>query len=266
MLWQNIILMSKQIIDNYNNEIVDIYHRENIFGLRGSNDDFMINGHQVLSWYYDVVRKGRVKYSQSFDFNKAFDELLILSEEIMFFLGNMYLYRPLMENPLRQGFRHGGKIIYPNYQNIYGRRYNMFIGVVSEKIYNYWGRIANLLAAYFPGLFKPRDIYFPGIIEKIGATYNKSENYIWLNSFKENQYIEFNARRKKYVHHHTHDTDFKYMHLNNIGNREALEDIVRERFELADYFKSHLSLAITGFVKTMLLIEDITIITIPEEI
>lgn len=147
---------------------------------------------------------------------------------------------------------------YPNIQNVESIRYSMFADTTSQKAYNFWDRIGDLLASFFPGLLKPFDISFIKVIEAIPKENQHSENFIWLKKFKETDYSELNKKRKKIVHYINSDTEFKYKHLERISDKESMQALQSERENLADFYKKHLSLTIAGFEKTLLFLDEIS--------
>ena len=254
----------EEIFWNYHNEIVKVYKEFHLTSLKGLDSEFIVNGRQILVWYIQIVRKGRIKYQKELEFDKLFDDLLFCSDEILYFLANMYLYKPFINNPIADGFLWSGKMLYPNYQNLEAKKYSMFANSVCEKLYNYWDRIGDLIAAYFPSLIKPEQVFFAKIIDIIPPEYHNSLNFIWLKEFKEKKFLDLNEKRKQTVHYITEDTTFKYNHLNSPRERDEIEKIYFERISLADYYKNHLLLTLDGFEKTMLLIEEISEKTITD--
>lgn len=248
----------ENIIWDFQRAIISVYNEHSLTSLKGLKDDFIVNERQILKWYFDVVRKGQCKYYEVFNFHQSFDDLIFCSDEIMYFLAHMYLYRPYLNNPVKDGFFFGDGMLYPNYQNLEAKRYSMFSNIVSEKLYNYWDRIGDLIATYFPTLIKPDKVFFPKAIEIIPCEYHNDENYKWLKEFKENSYRKLNQIRKLTVHYTTEDTQFKHRHLSGSGKKEQMEELFNDRYALADTFKVQLDLTLTGFEKTLLLIEKIT--------
>lgn len=248
----------RDIILEFHRAIIDIYKEHELKNLAGVNNDFMLNGRQIVQWHSDIVRKGMCKYSEVFNFFQNFDDLRFCCDESMYFLANMYLYRPYMNNPAQDGYALGENTIYPNEQNLEAKRYSMYAGTVSEKLYNYWDRIGDLLATYFPDLIKPDQVYFPKAIDIIPGDFHDNENYKWLKDFKDKKYMDLNNKRKQHVHYTTEDTQFKHEHLEKSTNREDVETLVKDRDDLADFYKDQLDLTLIGFEKTLLLIETIT--------
>ncbi len=254
----------RKVIQGFQEVMHEVYDQYNLTSLRGLNHEYTLNGKQIVSWYFEVVRKGRVKYHDSFDFNKNFDDLIFCSDEILYFLAQMYLYRPFMNNPLNDGFLHGEKIVYPNEQNLEAKRYNMIANIVSEKLYNYWDRIGDVLAVYFPELIKPKQVYFVKIIDAIPQEFRDDENYKWLEEFKVNHYTQLNRLRKRNVHYITVDTELKYHHLNKVWSRDEMVQWVEDRNAIADFYRKQYDYTFEGFEKTLNLIKKVTEVSLSE--
>ena len=176
----------------------------------------------------------------------------------MYFTALLYLYQPYLYNPLLDGMPFAGKILYPYSRPIETKRFNMFANTASEKVYNYWDRIGDLLTTYFPELIDPKNSYFATTIDKIPAEFHNSENYKWLKRFKENEFKDLNEKRKQVVHYISTDTKSKWSQAKNPFDKEEIVKTLAEQDKLPDYFKSQLKLSIEGFEKTISLIEEIT--------
>lgn len=250
--------MSRQnIIWEYQNAIKGIYREENINCLRGENESYLIKDRPILLWHSQVTRKCKLKY-QTFDQFKNIDDLLLYSDQVMHFTAQLYLYRPYLNNPLDDAFAmQSGMMVYPNYQNLEAKRYNMYTDIVSEKLYSYWHRIGDLIAAFFPELIKPERVFFATAFDIIPKEYHNIESYKWLKNFRETTFKEINSKRKEIVHYTSSDTESKYKLMFNKGEREEVETWVSERHRIADEFKNQIDISIEGFYQTMLMLEEI---------
>lgn len=254
----------KELLLEYQKAIVDIYVAENLTSLRGLDENYIINGNQIITWHSETVRRGRIKFKGRFDYMENFDDLLFCSDELMYFTAHLFLYRPFVNKPSQEGFNAWGKRIYPNHQNLEAKRYSMFADITSQKAYNYWDRIGDLIASYFPDKLKPNNVFFATAIEAIPDEFQQSENYKWLKKFKDTDYLELNKKRKRIVHYTSSDTDFKQKHLEITTDKIALQSLETERDFLADFYKNHISLTLTGFEKTLLFLDEINPILFPE--
>jgi len=105
---------------------------------------------------------------------------------------------------------------------------------------------------------KPHEIYFAKVIDSIPPQFQNSINYQWLKAFKEKEFAELNGKRKQIVHFATLATDYRHQHLEVSDDIDKLEILQRERENIADYFKEHISLTLEGFEKTLLFLEEIS--------
>ncbi len=254
---------AEEVIIEYQKQIADIYKSRSLGCLSGIDLKFEVNGRQILVWYFKAVRRGIIA-NKSFDFQKSFDDLLFCSDEILHFTALLFLYQPYMNNPLKEGYQLGEKMVYPNRQNLASKRYAMYANSLSEKVYNYWDRIGDLLAAYFPDKIDPKQIYFGKTVDNIPNEFHGSANYKWLKEFKETEYKKINDKRKQIVHYITLDTQFKHTHLEYSDNKSMLEDLIKERDNLPEFFKGQIQFTLTGFEKTIALIEEISEVNLKE--
>src|SRR5690606_389228 len=200
-----------EIIWDFQREIAKIYEEENLDSIEGPDQEFDVNGQNILALFFDTVRKGQNKFPD-FDFHKSFDDICFCCDEIMYFTAQLYLYEPYLYNPLLYGYPFAGKILYPYSRTIENKRFNMFANTVSEKVYNYWDRIGDLLATYFPELIKADKAYFTTTIDKIPEDFHGSKYYQWLKHFRDSDFKELNKKRKQIVHYISIDTTFKWNH------------------------------------------------------
>lgn len=253
-----------ELIWQIQSHLVKIYKEQELTCLKGIDNNYKLNGRQILTWHSNTIHKGRIKYS-NFKFDSNFQDILFCSDEILFFLAQMYLYKPFINNPINDSYKLDKKTIYPNFENLEGFRYSMYAHVVSEKIYNYWDRLGDLLAVYFPAVFtNPKSIFFTTVIDRIPAPYNTSDNYKWLKTYRDGKFYALNEERKNNVHYLTTDRRFKDEHLQNVTDGIAMQQIIDKRYNLTEEYKEHMYLTLEGFEKTMQLIEEITKSTITD--
>lgn len=251
------MIQNERLINEIQDTIVDIYHQQKLNNLSGLDESYIIDGKPLLVWYYDTIRKSSLKLNGIVDYNKIIDDILFCCDELLYFTAHLYFYLPFINNPIKDGFYAHEEMIYPNYENLAGRRFNMFSDITSQKAYNYWDRIGDLIASYFPERIKPHNVFFPTSINAIPQEYQTSENYLWLKRFKENEYLKLNKMRKQIVHYNTSRTDFNHKHLDLVNDKDGMYELQAEREKLPDFYKNHITLAIEGFKKTLLFIEEI---------
>lgn len=245
-----------EIINQYQDTIRDIYDEENLKCLRGDNDSYKIKDKPILLWHSQVTRKCKITYG--FEQFENIDDLLLCSDEIMHFTAQLYLFRPYLNNPLKDAFKtDSGMVVYPNNQNLAAKRYYIYSDIVSEKLYNYWQRIGNLIGAFFPKLINPDRVYFSSAFDIIPKEYHHLDSYKWLKNFRDTTFKQINDKRREVVHYSSSDTDLKYKHIFSRGNQAEIEKWVNERHEIPDFFKMQIELSLEGFYQTMLMLEEI---------
>ncbi len=248
---------NQKLIYEFQDSIIEVYKQQNLTSLSGLDLEYIVNGKQIVKWHSDVTDKASLKYNGQFNYWENFDDILFCSEELMYFTANLFLYRPYINNPISDGFYFEGEMIYPNRQNLEGKRYNMFCDVAGQKAYNYWEKIGSLIASFFPEKFTNQKVYFSTAIKSIPDKFHSNENFLWLKKFLELQYLELNKKRKQIVHHSTSNTNYKNAHLKNASDRGAMSQLHNEHLKLADFYKSHINYTLIGFEKTLAFIEDI---------
>lgn len=208
-------------INEIEEKIRSIYSTEDLKSLSGTNSDYIVNGKQIFQWYCQIVEKSK-KLNPDFNFQKCFDDLCICSDEVIYFMAYLYLYKPYINNPTDKPICINGKTIYCNYQNIPSKRYFMFVNIVYEKMYNYWDKIGDFLGANFPQSIKPKNVYFKTALDVVNDYCKKSESLDWLNNFYSNEYTELNKARQNAVHYSGADTEYKWEYINNFTNYAEL--------------------------------------------
>lgn len=245
---------NSKLLFELENAIVETYNETGLKSLRSV--DYTLNGRNIRSEYLKAINI-RKKCQLDFNYIKCLDDLLFCSDELMYFTGNLYFYLPYINDPIEDAFPIEGEMLYPNNQNISGKRYNMFADVAYQTAYNYWDKIGDLLASFFPEKFKPNKIFFHSTVEAIFKDYKTLESIKWLNSFKELEYAELNQKRKQVVHYNTFDTTFKSEHLKNADDYSIISSLQNERKFLPEYFKNHINLCLKGFENTVTFIEGL---------
>jgi hypothetical protein len=149
-----------ELIWSFQEKIVQIYKQQHLTPLRGENDDYKINGKEILTWFHDVTNPNALKYNLHNIYFDLQNDLLICSDEMIYFTAHLFLYGPYTNNPLQEGHIFGESEIFPNRQNLEAKRYNMFADIISQKTYNFWDRIGDLIASFFPDRIKAHKDFF----------------------------------------------------------------------------------------------------------
>ncbi len=246
----------KELIHELNSEIYEIYEENSLLPLRGLDDSYMLNGKQLLMWYFDATKHCSSKINEHFNYFNNIDDLLFCSDEIIYFTAHLFLYLPYINTPLKDSFELDNKTYYPVYENLAGRRYDMFVGVCFEKVYNYWDRIGDLIASFYPTRFKG-NVYFSKTIKELECEYQGNPNYDWLKNFVDNEFTDFNQQRIDVVHYISKNTQQRWNQLWNFTDYEKSKVLTDKILFYADYFKQMNELCKIGFEKTLNLLEDI---------
>lgn len=241
----------KEIIEKYNSVIIDIYKEHNLKCLRGLNRECKIDGKDIYPWYREATHYFAEK-NKDFNFDKNLEDILFISDEIIYYTANVILYEPCINDPLRNRIKiNEGKTLYPNYQNLCSKRFDMFTDICFEKIYNYWDRIGDLIAACVEIGLNERNIYFTTVIDSIPKEYDNNKNFEWLKSYRWNEFKKINEKRINIVHYYSTGTDFQFEHLTASTNREKMIELMEERRSLPNFFKESINDTIKGFQNTL---------------
>lgn len=248
----------KTLIYELNQKILSIYEKENLIPLRGEDNSHKLpNGKEILAWHFEVTRHCWLYYKNNhFDYNRNIDDLLFSSDEIVYFLAHLYLYKPYINNPIKDSYHTGQNMVYPMNINLEGKRYDMYLGVVFEKIYNFWDRIGDLIASFFPKRFTG-NVYFSKTIIDLKIDYSGNADYDWLYEFVENEFMDFNKERINIVHYVSKNTDHVWEQLNHVTDFNKTKAFVEKRANYVEYFKDLNRKTIIGYEKTINLLEKI---------
>lgn len=257
-----------KLIKEWETNIVDIFRRENLTCLQGLDPDhdkhFRYKGLQLLMKYHEVTHQCAVKHAGSFDSFQLETDLYFISDEILYYLAHVYLFRPYINNPLVDAHRPPGYdfTVYPNIQNVHAKRYDMHIDTVFEKLYAFWNRIATLLNFFVDKPLSSHAIDFSRVIDILPTRFNQNDGYKWLQDFKLNGYRDFNLKRKAVVHHSTTGTSFRTQHLNARGYDEH-EQLMEDRRATPDFLRDNMYLAVETYYQTLVLLEEVNATDFP---
>lgn len=249
-------MKDEDLINQFNSRIIDIYKTNSLIPLRGENDSYKLNGKPFMSRFRDLTANCSSNINPNFNYYQNIDDLLFNSDEIIYFTAHLFFYKPFINTPLKDAFFTEKGMVYPIFTNLPGKRYDMFVGICFEKIYNYWDRIGDLIASFFPNQFKG-NVYFPITIKELDDKYTKSSNYIWLRNFVDNEYNQFNKQRINIVHYISKSTQQKWDQLDQVTDYEKSEALTNKILSYPEYFKEMNELCKIGFEKTLNLLKEI---------
>ena len=239
--------MGKIIIDKFYEELCKIYEKENLISL--SNTGYNYKGYNVMDCPLN-------KNNSDKNFNHFINhwDIITCSDDLKYFTGQLFFYKPFINNPEKE-------VIMPDkistyFQNLEDKRYLMFVTCSFEKAYNYWDRIGDRIASFFPDLLKSHQVNFSKIIDEVSKLDIESEDFMWLKGFKENQYKELNGVRKNMVHYYQYESKYRYDHTMNSSDLEKIKILWEEKISFPNYFKQHLNYALEGYIKMCLFLKE----------
>jgi len=240
-----------EILNSYNALILQTYQQEEIKCLRGEKeDDYILNGKEILTWHSNTCSKIT---DENFNAFENIDNLLMCSDEIMFFTANLFLIKDFLNKPVL--VKIGAKETFSFEQGLADKRFNMYCSIIFEKLYMFWSQIAQILKSYYIPDLENYKINFSIVMDKIRDKSN-SANMAWLISFKENGYKTFNSKRKDIVHNKSFDTMLKYELIKSLDSPHIIDELIQYRDGLPDYFKNEIVNSLIGFEKTLNLINE----------
>ncbi len=246
----------KEAIKSYYQAIQDVYDEKGLRCIRGLNNENEIDGKNVLMWHHEAIFPFQQK-NKDFNFLKNEFDIKLVSDEILYFTASTYLYLPYINEPIQDRYKMpGGGYIYPNDQNIFAKRYDMYIDVAFEKIYNFWDRIGDLIAACLAPDLDERKVYFSTAIDNVPEVLKEDENYKWLLAYRNNQYKSLNEKRRNVVHYYSTGTNFQHEHIFSATDLEKLKKIIAERKGISDFLKNNIEETIEGYTKTLELLKS----------
>jgi len=250
-------MTTQEIIYEYNNRLHAVYKQENLTCLKSILREGTENKKTPV--FFEIIEKNKSEFRSQFNYLKNYDNLLTRSDEILHYTGLLFLHRPYINNPIDEAFYTDEGIIYPNNQNLEAKRYYMYADTASEKVYNYWERIGDLLASFFPDIYSKNEMkYFSKTIDKIPKTFHNSRYFLWLKEFKQNQYKELNSHyRKSVVHQDSTDTNDRLNHAFIATQEKEIQEWIQKRHELADFYKNQIELSIKGYHQTLYFLQEV---------
>lgn len=245
------------LVEAYRARIQEIYDGEGLVNIRDIKRSSLRENPPIDTQFSNITRKAMVKYGTNyFD---LYDEILFCSDEVLYFVANLFLYRQFLNDPLVDAERFGGGMVYPNLGNFHSKRYAMFANVAAEKLYNFWDRLGDVLASFFPDIFNKDRVFFVDTVQRLPEQFRKGENYEWLLAFSKNEYVELNKIRKQTVHHFGVATRERQEHLDIFRDREAVQAWQAQRLGYLEFYQRHINLTIEGYQRLLHFLKEIDI-------
>lgn len=264
---------TKKIIDAYNQLIYEIYDREQISCL--SDNNYVYKGVNVLGLsnpaivkmvkvgLYDCLSEITDKLKRPrFSEVHAENEIMTATADIKYRLGTMYLYFPYIVKLHQSYYYLKGERQYYYEQSRDDARFNREIPIAFESLYKYWQRLSDYLLSFFPkALAACKGVsYFHTPLDYILSNHADllgSDNLQWLISFKDNNYLEFNKRRKFFVHTAGYDNEFFQNFLKANNKEDKVIEMDQERANILAFLKENLDNCLEGYLKMMAFLNEL---------
>lgn len=242
-----------ELLKSLNARIIEIYNEQDLSPITGKDSKMNLqNGKPLLSWSNSITRHRNCAFRATpVNYQHLIDDLMFISDELLYFTSHLFLYRPHISDPLKNAFTTAnGQVVYPVFTNFAGKRYEMYLNVCYEKAYNFWDRIGDLLASFFPSDF-PGNIYFLSVVRKLKTMYPVNADLVWLDNFATTVFYDYNETRKKSVHTITQRTENKWKQLGQVGDEQKSRELSDEILGYPDEFKKMLDFCSEGIVRTL---------------
>ncbi|MGC4020957.1 MAG: Cthe_2314 family HEPN domain-containing protein [Cyclobacteriaceae bacterium] len=237
-------MTSKEILDLIRDQILEVYSSQNMTCL--SDNQYNYNGVNIMA-----VPNSQLTI-ENWNSYKNLRDIVNCNQDLMYFAANLFLYRPYINNPLKEVDTQTMKFpVFHYHQNIYDHRYCTYVSNCFEKAYNYWDRIGDLLYSFYPSIIPNiRSVDFSRVIDKIYEIGERDADFIWLHNFKQNEYSILNGYRKDVVHYYQYETSYHFEHISNSTKPDVITKIWKEKSELPEYFKAQLEISCEGCLRT----------------
>lgn len=243
-----------KIIKDYVEQIENTNISKGIYSVL--NDNVRFSNKNFLQFATDITSKPRNQNVCISD-SKIIDDIARISQDLEYLIGEITQLKNYIGNYISNPQMLNDKIHYNYNMSFIDKRYFYLIGVMFEILYNFWDKIGDVLAIYFTPNLPNRQIYFPIVIDNIQSPYIQSQNYIWLKTFKENEYNYLNNVRKQVVHYFNIESEFYETYMLKSDNKPELLHLQEEKIGFTDILKKQFNMTISGLEKAFLLIDEI---------
>lgn len=232
-----------EVLDFLREKILAVYTSENMVCLSDNHFDF--KGVNIMA-----VPDAGFEHPL-WNSYKNLRDIINCNQDLMYFTGNLFLYRPLINNPLDDVDATTFDFPVSHYhQNIYDHRYCSYVSAAFEKAYNFWDRIGDLLHSFYPNLIPNiKSVDFVRMVDKVYELGERDEDFLWIRDFKDTDYADLNKFRRDVVHYYQYETTYHFNHAVNAVNFDELAILWNEKRGFPEYFKRHLGLSCEGCIK-----------------
>ena len=241
----------RMLISDVNDSIFSFYQQVGI-----ESDEFILEGEELSERFRQFFYKSQPPIQ--IDPFTTWLEILYCLQRVRFSIGNMFLYRPYLDNPIWHSYYLETKCVYPSGATVYDERYFTFCEFTYQSLYHFWDRIGDSLAAAIPTNIPTTAVDFSRIIDSINnnPTLNTNPHFQWLVSFKTNEYKILNDDRKQTVHYETITSRMNRLHIKHFSNRTEVEQRQKWIESRIDYFVDHFHRCVEGLRQLTLFLES----------
>lgn len=249
-------MLENSFVLNFEKQILDVFENQKLRGLSDLEEYLKIQAEMIEKYREKYLRNDNELTTEEIE--KQNDNLMLLLSEIQncnsdlkLFTANLYIFQPYINNPTKEKAFFIDKIITKYHQTFSDWNYSVYVSCCYEKLYNFWDRIGDVLALYLKIEIKEFQIGFHNVIEKISQNekFSTDVNFLFLKAFSDNEFKEFNNRRKRIVHYYQFETEYKYKIIYKCDNDEdMIKELWNWKNNMPEYFKKHLELSIKGYV------------------
>ncbi|MFT7057014.1 MAG: hypothetical protein ACJAR3_002660 [Roseivirga sp.] len=223
-----------------------LYHQPDPHGLISLADNsYEVNGRNTL----EIPSNNNYK-EPAFNSFINHQDILKCSEDLKYITSELFYLHPGINNPIRETRVINGKLHATYFQNAFDRRYSMLVSCAFEKAYNFWDRIGDRIASFYPDLLKVKQVDFVRIIDQISAKEEvDSLNFKWLVDFKDSDYKELNSIRRNVVHYSQVEANYRHELTIFSDDMDKVSDLYQTKSDYPKYFRIHLHKMTEGYFK-----------------
>jgi len=229
----------KQLLKDIFYKLSEIQENEKIIHI----SKFEVQGKHTLSYYSEIT--GAYKQLKELPLF-LYDDLCFFSNDLVHFTSYLYLLRPFINDPEKEGGTY--------HQSWYDARYLSYASILHAAVYNFWDRIGDLLNCFFHTGLHQNSVYIGSVLNNIPVEVKKSKNYIGLNDIYQNNVRTLIFERNDDVHNQSlASSSFFGILLAGKGNQEEER---KKKFSYPEQFNEQIDLAYRGFEYVLELIKE----------
>jgi len=249
----DIIDHDKNIIRDYMHLVFNTYKKLGIYSFE--ENEIAFDGQNTILFFTDITRMVKWENLPFNDFNVV-DDLIRCSQDIVFLIGEVQVYRSYISNFLQDKVFFGGQYIFRYFPTYYDKMYLFKCGVIIEQFYIFWDKVGDILSEIFDTGLKKNVVHFGKVIQNFPEEWKQNKHYKWLNDFFTIEYTMLNKKRQQVVHYVNIESDYHNSYQQYFKNEELLKTLQEEKEALSDLMIKHYQLIIKGFEEFCFLIKD----------